>query len=118
MKIKMDNSMTLEEFYKTLHNLKYKPLLTELGVYSDFGFKGFLKVLDYAVELRRKNIELERQNKELLSRQVGRKRTITKGMENRVMKYYDAGMSYRDIGKRIGISHTSVKNIVSKLREV
>lgn len=68
--------------------------------------------------LKKRIRELELQIDKLNKRQIGRKKTITKGIEKKAMKYYDSGMSYREIGKRLNISHTSVKNIVSRYREV
>ena len=79
------------------------------------------RIREYKAEneaLKKRIRELELQIDKLNKRQIGRKKTITKGIEKKVMKYYDSGMSYREIGKRLNISHTSVKNIVSKYREV
>ena len=66
------------------------------------------------IELQKQIVRLESQIDKLNKRQIGRKKTITKGIEKKVMKYYDSGMSYREIGKRLNISHTSVKNIIDK----
>lgn len=66
------------------------------------------------IELQKQIVRLEGQIDKLNKRQIGRKKTITKGMEKKAIKYYDAGMSYREIGKRLNISHASVKNIIDK----
>lgn len=66
------------------------------------------------IELQKQIIRLESQINKLNKRQVGRKKTITKGIEKKVLKYRESGMSYRDIGKRLNISHASVKNIIDK----
>lgn len=66
------------------------------------------------IELRKQIIRLESQIAKLNNRQIGRKKTITKGMEKKAIKYHDSGMSYREIGKRLNISHASVKNIIDK----
>lgn len=66
------------------------------------------------IELQKQIVRLEGQIDKLSKRQIGRKKTITKGMEKKAIKYYDAGMSYREIGKRLNISHASVKNIIDK----
>lgn len=75
------------------------------------------RIREYKAEneaLKKRIRELESQIDKLNKRQIGRKKTITKGIEKKVMKYYDSGMSYREIGKRLNISHTSVKNIIDK----
>lgn len=66
------------------------------------------------IELQKQIVRLESQIDKLNKRQIGRKKTITKGMEKKAIKYHDAGMSYREIGKRLNISHASVKNIIDK----
>lgn len=66
------------------------------------------------IELQKQIVRLKSQIAKLNNRQIGRKKTITKGMEKKAIKYHDSGMSYREIGKRLNISHASVKNIIDK----
>ena len=66
------------------------------------------------IELQKQIVRLEGQIDKLSKRQIGRKKTITKGMEKKAIKYYDAGMSYKKKKKRLNISHASVKNIIDK----
>lgn len=88
------------------------------NVINNFSHSGFVqenrKLRLENIELQKKISRLESEILRLKSRQVGRKKTITKGIEKKAMNYYSRGMSYREIGKRLNISHTSVENIVRR----